>query len=170
MKKNTFCMIGISVSAVIVLCGILTVAGLFGGRTELAGSAPIYYDSGYASFGGDFYTFVSNNAAEAAQASRTVAKNLDRIAKLLKNVLGTGLIGLGLLSGCYFCMKKNALAEEKQASFSTVTPQEPYQKSPEAEEYVSAPSAEAGTGKPDEGVPEPKKEESAIVSDELPPL
>ena len=34
------------------------------------------YDSGLASFGADFYTYVSNNAAEAASAACTAANNI----------------------------------------------------------------------------------------------
>ena len=62
------------------------------------------YPKDYIEFGADFYTYVNNNAAEAAIAARTVASNLDSIADVIKSACGIFLIGFGLLSLCCFAM------------------------------------------------------------------
>ena len=100
MNKRTISFAAMIISALIFLCGLLIIFGAFGGRTNAAHSAPYSYDSGYATFGTDFYTYVSNNAEEAASASRTAANNLDDIAALLKSFCGIILMGFGLLSLC----------------------------------------------------------------------
>lgn len=97
MNKKNFSMIGMVVSLVVALCGILTMAGVMGGDASSANSAPYYYDSGYASFGADFYGYVTNNAAEAADAAQATASNLVDIADLLRNVCGIFLMGFGLM-------------------------------------------------------------------------
>ena len=109
--KKTYSIIAMVVSVLIVLFGVLTLAGALGGDTSYPSSAPWSYDTGYATFGGDFYTYVSNNAGEAASASRTAASNLDEIATLLKSFCGISLSGFGLLSFCFF---GTILAEEKR--------------------------------------------------------
>ena len=118
MKKK-YCTFGIIVSAAVILLGILTLAGVFGGDTGTASGASYFYDSGYATFGADFYTYVTNNAEEAASASRTAANNLHRIAILLKNVLGCGMIAFGLLCICGF---KIVMADCKKAEPITENP------------------------------------------------
>lgn len=105
MKSKAFGIIGIVISLVLVVCGIVVMAGALGGDTHYPEGAGYLYDSGYAQFGADFYNFVSNNAAEAAAASRTAAYNLAEISELLKNSCGIFLIGFGLLGFCYFGMK-----------------------------------------------------------------
>ncbi len=102
MTKKRFATIGMIVSILIVLMGILVISGAFGGDGDYPGSAPSYYDSGYASFGGDFYTYVNNNAGEAASAARTTARNLDTLNDLAKNVCGIFLMGFGLMGLCAF--------------------------------------------------------------------
>lgn len=69
MTKKTFALIGMIISLAIVVCGVLTISGELGGNAHYASGASYLYDSGYASFGADFYTYVSNNAAEAADAA-----------------------------------------------------------------------------------------------------
>lgn len=102
MNKKVFATLGMVLGLVIALCGILTIAGGMGGDTSYPSGAPYSYESGYASFGADFYTYVSNNSAEAASAARTTASNLGDIAELLKNVCGVFLIGFGLMGFCLF--------------------------------------------------------------------
>jgi hypothetical protein len=75
-----------------------------GGDTGYRNSASYTYDSGYASFGADFYSFVNNNAAEAADGAQKAASNLNEIANLLKNVFGIITIGFGLIAFCVFGM------------------------------------------------------------------
>ena len=60
MNKKTFSTLGMIFSAVIVFLGILVLAGALGGDASYPNSASYLYDSGYATFGGDFYTFVNN--------------------------------------------------------------------------------------------------------------
>ena len=113
MTKKTFALIGMLVSLAIVVCGILAISGELGGNVKYASGAPYSYDSGYASFGADFYTYVSNNAAEAADAASAAAYNVRGVAELLKNVLGIFLIGFGLMGFSFFGM---AHAECKAAA------------------------------------------------------
>ena len=105
MNKKLVSLIGIVLGVVVIVMGILVMAGVFGGDASGAGTSPYNYDSGYASFGADFYTYVSNNAAEAASAARTVASNLVRIADLLKNALGILTIAFGAFMCCFFALK-----------------------------------------------------------------
>ena len=102
MNKQFFTIMGMVMGLLMTLCGILTITGAMGGDTSYPSSAPYSYDSGYASFGADFYTYVSNNSAEAASAARTTASNLEDIADLLKNVCGAFLIGFGVMGFCFF--------------------------------------------------------------------
>lgn len=104
MNKKTFTTIGMICSAVILLMGILVMTGAMGGDASSASGASYLYDTGYASFGADFYTYVSNNAAEAASAARTIASNLKNLSELLKNGLGLLLIAFGMFGVCHFGM------------------------------------------------------------------
>lgn len=100
--KKLFAILGMLISVAVLICGILTLSGEMGGNTSHPGSAPYSYDSGYATFGGDFYTFVNNNAAEAAAGAYTAANNLQDVAELLKNVCGIFLMGFGAMGFCLF--------------------------------------------------------------------
>ena len=104
MNKKTFAIIGVVGGAILIFLGILAMSGSLGGDASNASGSSYLYDSGYASFGADFYTYVSNNAAEAASAARTTAANLRDIAELLKNVSGILLMGFGLFMVCFFGM------------------------------------------------------------------
>lgn len=116
MNKKNFSMIGMVVSLAVALCGILTIFGVMGGDASSASSAPYYYDSGYASFGADFYGYVTNNAAEAADAAQATASNLVDIADLLRNVCGIFLIGFGLMGFAGFGYLWCGLKKEKIAA------------------------------------------------------
>ncbi len=98
--KKFFSLTGMIVGLAIVLFGILAMNGTLGGADSYAGSSP--YDSGYATFGGDYYTYSVNNTAEAAVAARAASSNLCQISDLLQNCCGLFMIGLGLLSFCGF--------------------------------------------------------------------
>ncbi len=102
MSKNSFATAGMVISALVVLMGILTMCGAFGGDATIAGAASYRYDSGYASFGGDFYSYVNNNAAEASAAARTTAKNVKELVDLTKTVGGIFLMSVGLFGLCGF--------------------------------------------------------------------
>lgn len=122
MSKKVFATLGMIFGLVIALCGILTITGGMGGDTSYPSSAPYSYESGYASFGADFYTYVSNNSAEAASAARTTASNLEDIAELLKNVCGIFLMGFGMMGFCFFGTIRNdcnVIAAEPVIPYST---------------------------------------------------
>ncbi len=118
MNKKLVSFIAMIVSLALVFVGFLALVGALGGKTNYASSSGYQYDSGYAEFGADFYTYVSNNAAEAASATRTIASNQRAIAKLVKNIAGFCMMGAGLLSLCHFTLVW--LDEKKKA---TVAPQ-----------------------------------------------
>ncbi len=101
MRKG-FCVLGIIVSLLITLFGVLLLSGLLTDSPSSASGASYLYDSGYASFGADFYTYVSNNAAEAASAARTIAGNQRDIFVLIRTASGIFVIGFGLLGFCLF--------------------------------------------------------------------
>jgi hypothetical protein len=103
LTKKTLSLAAMIISVLIALSGFLIITGAFGGNTSHANSSYLY-DSGLTKFGADFYTYVNNNAAEAAMAARTVASNLDSIADVIKSACGIFLIGFGLLSLCCFTM------------------------------------------------------------------
>lgn len=124
MNKKTFSTLGMIFSAVIVFLGILVLAGALGGDASYPNSASYLYDSGYATFGGDFYTFVNNNAAEAASASYTAAANLQDLCELLKNVCGIFLMGFGLMGVCYFGIQRCKYTEDKKTAENSA-PAEP---------------------------------------------
>lgn len=99
-SKKTFSTIGMIVSALIVITGILTISGVFGGDEDYP---PYYYDCGYASFGGDFYSYVNNNAAKAA-------RNVVGLVSFTRSISGISMICVGLLSLCYFGMAHSECA------------------------------------------------------------
>ena len=88
------------VSLLIVLFGILAISGTLGDADSYGGDSP--YDSGYASFGGDYYTYSVNNTAETTSAVNAVASNLRQISDLLRNSFGLFMMGFGLLWFCCF--------------------------------------------------------------------
>ena len=104
MMKKIISIVGLSVSLIMVICGIVALSGGMGGDTRLAACSPSPYDSGYATFGSDFYTYVSNNAQEAAAAARIAGDNVDALADLLKNAFGWAMICIGFISMCAFAM------------------------------------------------------------------
>ena len=99
--KKILSIVGLFVGLAFIVVGILTMFGLLGGATSSPDSAPYYYDSGYAEFGADYYTYSVNNSAEAASAARTTAYNLKNIGKFFLNFLGITsiLFGLMVISG-----------------------------------------------------------------------
>ena len=85
MRKG-FCILGIIVSLVIILLGVLLLTGKINVKPE---SSYLYkYESGFAVFGGDFYTHVNNNAAEAVGLIRVAA--------------GILIMSLGAIGFCLF--------------------------------------------------------------------
>lgn len=159
MNKKTVSIIGMVCGAVIILLGILVMAGSMGGGASTASGASYLYDSGYATFGADFYTYVSNNAAEAASASRVVASNLKAIAELLKNACGILIMAVGLFTTCYFGVKLTECKAEVKTD-----------KAPDAEPALEMPELEAETEpavEPQEAetepAAEPQEQEEAVA-------
>ena len=100
--KKFWSILGILGGLALIACGVLVMSGEMGGNASYASEASAFYDSGYASFGGDFYSYVNNNAAEAASAARTTASNVRAVAQLLQNFCGLMLMGFGLFMSCHF--------------------------------------------------------------------
>lgn len=101
MSKKYFVYIGMIAGLLTVIMGILVIAGTMGGEIYRPSAKP-FFDYGFATFGADFYTYVTNNAADAAAASKAAAENLGEIIALLKNVCGIALIAGGLFMLCFF--------------------------------------------------------------------
>ena len=106
MTKKHYSVVGMIIGTILVLMGIFAMSGALGGNTVIATSNSSYlYSSGYASFGADFYTYVTNNAEEAASAARTISSNLNQIASFLKTVLGIMMMAFGFFMNCFFGLK-----------------------------------------------------------------
>ena len=115
MNKKTFSIFGIIASAVIIVFGIAVMTGSFGGNTSsFTGASSVLYDSGYGTFGADFYTMVNNNAAKAAGAVETAVSNQNHLAKLLTNGFGLLLISIGLIGICGFGVAFAGCVEKPQ--------------------------------------------------------
>ena len=99
MKKK-LAVLGMVAGILAIIFGIIVLTGVFGAATSGGSSSP--YDSGFASFGGDYYTYSVNNAAEAASAARAVAYNLRDISGSLNAIGGLLLIFFGLTAFCGF--------------------------------------------------------------------
>lgn len=114
MNKKVFAIAGMVVSGLVILMGLLAMGGSLGGNAYSPGGASYLYDSGYASFGGDFYSYVNNNAAEAADAAATTASNVRELCELVRTVSGAFLMGFGAMGLCYFgiqfCGEKEKMA------------------------------------------------------------
>ncbi len=91
LVKKTLSVIGLIIGLAFVIVGILSVSGGLDGSSYYSMSASYEYDSGYASFGADYYTYSVNNTAEIAYAARTIA-----------NFLGLSSILFGLMVMCGF--------------------------------------------------------------------
>ena len=100
--KKTLSLIGIIVGFLFVLVGILSAAGALGGDVSYPKSAPYSYDSGFATFGADYYTYSVNNTAEAANAASAAAYNIIDIAEFLYLAFGFASILFGLVVMCGF--------------------------------------------------------------------
>ena len=109
--KKTLSAVGMIIGFAFILIGILSFCGALGGNTTYPSSAPYQYDSGYASFGGDYYTYSVNNTAETAIAARRTAGNLDDIADFLKIFCGLSSICFGAVIVCCFGIYRAGLKE-----------------------------------------------------------
>lgn len=99
MSKKVFATIGMIVCVLFVVMGFVTI-----GRDNSCSKAyqSGMYDSGFATFGADYYTYSSNNAAETANAARTTANNIYQLYNLLTDVFGWFFVFSGLAGFCHF--------------------------------------------------------------------
>ncbi len=100
--KRKLSILGIIIGIAFVIVGVLSIFGVLCGNTSTPNSAPYYYDSGYASFGADYYTYSVNNTAEAASAARTIAYNIGYVADFLVLFCGLASVLFGLMVMCGF--------------------------------------------------------------------
>lgn len=170
MSKKYYAVCGMIVGSILVLMGILAMSGALGGNMTLAsGSSSILYSSGYASFGADFYTYVTNNAEEAASASRTVAVNLVGIAGFLKTALGLLMMAFGLFMNCFFGIRLAETKAEAKRSEPAAPARKPEPAPPAAEKPEEEPKPEVEPEEPEEyeepeedtEKPEPEEEPEA---------
>lgn len=173
--RKVFAILGIVFSIVLVVFGLTVIGGDLGGSPSQASGGSYLYTSGYAKFGADFYTYVSNNAADAASAGRTTANNVYELFHLVKQMggllmkgLGLLMIGLGLMGTCFFGLELDKArqavtaqpaplpASEPQAEPALQPDREP-EVQPEAEEEAE-PEAQAEPEKPAEPEVQPESE------------
>lgn len=133
-SKKYFVYIGMIAGLLTVIMGILVIAGTMGGEIYRPSAKP-FFDYGFATFGADFYTYVTNNAADAAAASKAAAENLGEIIALLKNVCGIALIAGGLFTLCFFGIQ---YAECEQAVLKEAPAEKPADESTEAADEFDA--------------------------------
>lgn len=98
--KKYFSIAGMLSGAIVVVLGIMMLCGVFESPVSTGEVSP--YDSGYASFGADYYTYSVNNTAEAASAARAAAGNLCDILCLLQICFGLLFIVSGAVIICGF--------------------------------------------------------------------
>lgn len=109
--KRTLSIVGIITGIAFIVVGALSILGVLGGSISYPGSAPYYYDSGYASFGADYYTYSVNNTAEAASAARAAAYNAGDIAVFLTWFCGLVSVLVGLTVICGFGIVLSSCSE-----------------------------------------------------------
>ena len=100
--RKFFAIVGMLFCAAVIWFGVRFVNGEAATAPASASSAPSYYDSGYTKFGADFYTYVSNNAAEASAAIRQATTNQVRLFRLMTKFFGYVLMTLGGIGFCLF--------------------------------------------------------------------
>lgn len=97
IAKKFFSIIGIIVGASFIILGFLTISGELGGNATGTSYTKDIYDTGYAVFGTDFYTYSVNNTAKAAEAAEVTAYNVYSVANFLQTFLGTSSILIGII-------------------------------------------------------------------------
>ena len=131
MSGKSFSLLGMICGAIMVILGILVLCGVMGGDMTHANSAPYSYDSGYATFGADFYTYAVNNAEEAAVAGRAAASNAYEIGYLMKNVYGISFIAAGLFMVCLFGTKFTEFQKDEKWNAVIISDTPPVEELPE---------------------------------------
>ena len=98
--KKAFSITGILAGIVAIILGLCFLGGAFSNGLSYGGDSP--YDSGYASFGGDYYTYSVNNSAETASAARATASNVSDVYYLLEDFFGMFMLMFGIMAVCGF--------------------------------------------------------------------
>ena len=112
--KKTLSVVGLIIGLAFVVVGILSVSRALGGDASYPSSAPYMYDSGYASFGADYYTYSVNNSAEAASAARTAAYNIVCVSDFLLTFFGLSSMLFGLMVMCGFGIVLSSCAKKSE--------------------------------------------------------
>ncbi len=99
--KKILSIVGMVSGAFIIIIGLLTLFGAFGVADSTSYSY-YKYDHGYASFGGDYYTYSSNNAYYAATAANAASQNIMDMAHMIQLSSGLLFVGLGTAILCAF--------------------------------------------------------------------
>lgn len=121
MNKKRFSLIGMCISLAIVILGVILLLSVSSDYPHFPDTT--IKDNGFATFGSDFYTYVNNNAAIAASATRAIAYNQINFMDILESIHTTGaflLIAFGALGFCFFgtfgfCGCESAGKEEQEA-------------------------------------------------------
>ena len=99
MKKQLL-ILGMVAGIVFAIIGLLAMSGALGGNTDTPKGATYPYDSGYAIFGGDYYTYSVNNSAEAAEGAFVAANNIGELTHFLRLFFGIITMLLGATASC----------------------------------------------------------------------
>lgn len=111
MNKKVSNIVRLVVCAALIIIGVITLFGGFTGDNYYSSPSNYNYDFGYATFGADFYNFVSNNAAYAAYNTARVAARVSDLIDLIENIFGCAFIATGLLGICKFGVKEEKVCE-----------------------------------------------------------
>ena len=98
--KKILSLIGILTGVAVTIFALCLLCGAFSKEWSVGGFSS--YDSGYASFGADYYTYMVNNSAETTTCVRAVARNIGYIYDLLELCVGTFMLCFGIMSVCGF--------------------------------------------------------------------
>ena len=131
-SRKTLSIIGMVVGLAFVIVGILTIAGVFGSEISHPTNIGIGYEHGFATFGGDYYTYSSNNAADAAHAAYSATNNIVHLAEFLFIFFGLFSMLFGLVVTCGFGIVFSSCIQPVIISGTSSTT------SSESEEKVSA--------------------------------
>ncbi len=100
--KKTLSLIGILTGIAVIIFALCILFGAFSKEWSVGGYSS--YDSGYANFGADYYTYSVNNSAETTTAVRAAARNIGNVYELLELCVGCFMLFFGIMSVCGFGM------------------------------------------------------------------
>lgn len=117
--KETALISAIIMSCIIAVVGVLAFFGAFGGGQRYGSASTV--KTSYEFYGGDAYTGMqqasadaSNNAAAAASNVAITSYYLADMMNMNSRLFGLVLIGLGMISGCYFGVKYAECISDKE--------------------------------------------------------